>query len=104
MYLSFRICQKCHQPESVQWYDVMYDNDVNISYITTATTVNFERNTKYEIIILFFITYYICADVNECNNFNGGCQHKCINEIGSYKCECPTGFNLRADGLSCESM
>ena len=34
---------------------------------------------------------------------NGGCEYKCVNEIGSYQCECLPGFRLRSDGLSCES-
>lgn len=33
-------------------------------------------------------------DVDECANANGGCQHKCVNEIGSFKCECFAGFEL----------
>ena len=43
------------------------------------------------------------ADINECSVSNGGCEYKCVNEIGSYRCECLPGFRLRSDGLSCES-
>ena len=39
-----------------------------------------------------FIT---CADVNECAISNGGCEHKCINKIGSYECSCNKGFILK---------
>ncbi|XP_044000115.1 growth arrest-specific protein 6 [Gambusia affinis] len=33
-------------------------------------------------------------DVNECTRSNGGCEHKCNNTIGSYRCSCHDGFML----------
>ena len=35
-------------------------------------------------------------DCNECENGNGGCEHRCINTIGSYSCWCYPGFKRRA--------
>ncbi|DBB12286.1 TPA: hypothetical protein ACH3X3_006385 [Trebouxia sp. C0006] len=35
-----------------------------------------------------------CADINECLEGTAGCDHTCINELGSYHCECDEGFNL----------
>ncbi|KAA6422834.1 MAG: vacuolar-sorting receptor 1-like isoform 1, partial [Trebouxia sp. A1-2] len=35
-----------------------------------------------------------CSDINECLEGTAGCDHTCINEIGSYHCECDEGFNL----------
>lgn len=35
-----------------------------------------------------------CADVNECNTNNGGCDQKCINNPGDYSCSCNVGFDL----------
>ncbi|KAL5247548.1 hypothetical protein ACHWQZ_G019433 [Mnemiopsis leidyi] len=31
-------------------------------------------------------------DIDECGNANGGCQQRCVNELGSYRCECFDGF------------
>ena len=33
-----------------------------------------------------------CPDIDECANANGGCQQQCINEEGSFRCECFDGF------------
>ncbi|VEL33461.1 unnamed protein product, partial [Protopolystoma xenopodis] len=34
------------------------------------------------------------TDRDECVEHNGGCQHKCVNAIGSYHCECNPGYEL----------
>ncbi|XP_038060664.1 bone morphogenetic protein 1 homolog isoform X1 [Patiria miniata] len=39
---------------------------------------------------------------DECSKNNGGCEQICVNTIGSYRCECEPGFELKADGESCE--
>ncbi|KAI8747854.1 multiple epidermal growth factor-like domains protein 6, partial [Biomphalaria pfeifferi] len=39
--------------------------------------------------------------VNECAINNGGCEKECINVHGSYKCACPSGFELASDARSC---
>nr|XP_023028592.1 collagen and calcium-binding EGF domain-containing protein 1-like [Leptinotarsa decemlineata] len=44
----------------------------------------------------------VCEDINECLNGNGGCQHKCINEVGSFRCECNSDYKLRQDNKTCE--
>ncbi|XP_056018220.1 low-density lipoprotein receptor-related protein 4-like isoform X2 [Ostrea edulis] len=33
-----------------------------------------------------------CEDVNECDQWPPGCSQKCVNEKGSYKCECMSGY------------
>uniref|UniRef100_A0A182Y3Y1 Notch n=1 Tax=Anopheles stephensi TaxID=30069 RepID=A0A182Y3Y1_ANOST len=35
-----------------------------------------------------------CLDVNECAKDNGGCNQKCVNSPGSYKCACNFGYEL----------
>nr|XP_009935964.1 PREDICTED: multiple epidermal growth factor-like domains protein 6 [Opisthocomus hoazin] len=39
--------------------------------------------------------------VDECQVHNGGCQHRCVNTLGSYYCECKPGFRLHTDGRTC---
>lgn len=33
-----------------------------------------------------------CEDINECEQWPPVCSQKCINEKGSYKCECISGY------------
>ncbi|XP_036324703.1 dorsal-ventral patterning protein tolloid [Rhagoletis pomonella] len=41
-------------------------------------------------------------EYDECKFSNHGCQHECINTLGSYQCACFAGYELQADGRSCE--
>ena len=43
-------------------------------------------------------------DINECQNNNGGCDHTCNNEAGSYNCVCQHGFNLDEDLHGCTGV
>lgn len=49
------------------------------------------------------IIYYLqpLTDINECNTSNGGCNQTCVNEIGSFHCECDSGYTLDSDGFGC---
>ena len=42
-----------------------------------------------------------CSDIDECDSNNGGCDHRCVNEPGSSRCECRTGFDLASNGTTC---
>ncbi|KAL8168682.1 UNVERIFIED_CONTAM: Nidogen-2, partial [Gekko kuhli] len=44
-----------------------------------------------------------CTDVNECAEAISRCSREsvCVNTVGSYRCECPSGFQLAADRASC---
>ena len=46
-------------------------------------------------------TSLLTADSNECLDGNGGCSHQCINTFRSYKCTCPKGMILQANGTTC---
>ncbi|XP_013067334.2 tolloid-like protein 1 isoform X2 [Biomphalaria glabrata] len=48
----------------------------------------------------FTAEYY--TDKDECSVNNGGCQHICRNNIGSFVCDCPEGFTLNDDLRSCK--
>ena len=42
------------------------------------------------------------ADVNECDSVaTNDCQHTCVNTLGSYVCQCNTGYRLNSDGRTC---
>ena len=40
-------------------------------------------------------------DINECDQNNGNCNQNCVNEVGSYHCECKSGYQLDQAGYSC---
>ncbi|OWK07742.1 hypothetical protein Celaphus_00008539 [Cervus elaphus hippelaphus] len=43
------------------------------------------------------------AKVDECSwPDHGGCEQRCVNTLGSYKCMCDPGYELAADKKACE--
>ena len=47
------------------------------------------------------IDYYHPLDINECSDNIDGCEHACINTLGSYHCVCDQGFTLGSDSHTC---
>lgn len=43
----------------------------------------------------------LSLDVDECVVNNGGCQHICVNTMGSYECRCKEGFFLSDNQHTC---
>ena len=43
---------------------------------------------------LFGSLYIIIVDINECDTENGGCNHNCTNNAGSFVCSCQSGYQL----------
>ncbi|XP_032993534.1 epidermal growth factor-like protein 7 isoform X2 [Lacerta agilis] len=43
-------------------------------------------------------------DVDECAGGRHGCSHTCHNVVGSYHCTCQQGYELGADGRTCEAL
>ena len=51
-----------------------------------------------------FMTHIICffKDENECRTKPGICENgRCVNTIGSYRCECNEGFQSSSSGTEC---
>lgn len=46
--------------------------------------------------------YNLFSDNNECFRGRGGCQHQCINTLGSFECKCNAGYSLDPDGKKCQ--
>ena len=44
--------------------------------------------------------FYV-LDHDECNTTTHGCQHKCVNDHGSYACSCSNGYQLNSDKKTC---
>ncbi|XP_029024761.1 bone morphogenetic protein 1-like isoform X5 [Betta splendens] len=43
-------------------------------------------------------------ETDECSGpDNGGCEQRCVNTLGSYRCACEPGYELTADRHSCEA-
>eukprot|EP00118_Oscarella_pearsei_P011047 m.71118 g.71118 ORF g.71118 m.71118 type:complete len:1682 (+) comp35728_c0_seq1:100-5145(+) len=42
-----------------------------------------------------------CIDINECTDGSSTCQHKCINKLYSYECDCNEGYTLDENGTTC---
>ena len=43
----------------------------------------------------------VLSDVNECTLNTDGCQQRCVNTPGSFRCECNSGYSLNSDGRTC---
>ncbi|KFW88272.1 Vitamin K-dependent protein S, partial [Manacus vitellinus] len=40
-------------------------------------------------------------DINECEDFNGGCSQRCSNLPGSYRCLCEDGYFMHSNKRDC---
>ena len=45
-----------------------------------------------------------CYDYDECENGTHQCNQTCINEEGSYSCQCVTGYQLHSDNRGCNDI
>ncbi|XP_064613092.1 uncharacterized protein LOC135476878 [Liolophura sinensis] len=45
-----------------------------------------------------------CPDIIECNSGNGGCEHQCVNTVGSFRCQCNSGYGLLSNQRNCKPV
>ena len=47
-----------------------------------------------DVTMTIYFTGGVCTDIDECAYGYGGCQMRCENMFGSFKCLCSAGFTL----------
>ena len=55
-------------------------------------------------IAMYVIFCWFYLDIDECKFNNGGCEHNCTNNNGSFFCTCLVGYKFKKDNLSCAGM
>ena len=65
---------------------------------------NFEFRNIFVLVNLIYIKRVISnciLDIDECAAGNGGCDHTCTNQPGTFLCSCNAGYTLDGNGKSC---
>ncbi|ETE59504.1 Bone morphogenetic protein 1, partial [Ophiophagus hannah] len=66
------------------------------SHQVLAYSIGQKKKKKREIDENF--TAFVIPEVDECSRpNNGGCEQRCVNTLGSYKCACEPGYELAPD-------
>lgn len=73
-------------------------------FIVTSNGFMIQYRQRMHIIDIFLNnhkkTWYLFKELNICKTKHD-CEHRCINEQKSYRCECNEGFVLSSNGKSC---
>lgn len=56
------------------------------------------KNLKSQFYNNFYLYLSVYLDINECDTDNGGCESICINQPGSFKCDCEKGLQIDTIG------
>ena len=76
----------------------MFTNRKDSNYITIIVAC-------CPLLLPSLIIVVVHADVNECLNTTlNNCQQVCHNTVGSYTCDCMTGYTLNSNGLTCSGI
>ncbi|OXB70146.1 UNVERIFIED_CONTAM: hypothetical protein H355_013954 [Colinus virginianus] len=84
------------------------DQNRNFVMLETSQTLNSKLKRKdlisetssSSVCSPILVVYFL--DKDECSKDNGGCQHECINTVGSYVCQCRNGFVLHENKHDCK--
>ena len=72
------------------------DNDVTL---VSVCDCNYDKLQRFQRQTL----EHVCViDIDECADVTHGCQQICKNSIGNFSCNCRRGFELNADGKTCD--
>lgn len=55
----------------------------------------------FSLLLLFSL---LLIDTNECSLGTDNCQQLCINNVGSYSCDCNSGCELNSNGINCTGI
>lgn len=56
----------------------------------------------YSVMRVLFIFVHYLSDIDECANVDT-CSQICINQIGSYKCQCEEGYQVDPATKACKA-
>lgn len=105
----FLYCPKDEYSIKNTWAELLQISSNNQQYITQVLLFNHNIINFFAIYASCFVTkivgYKLAAfyfsDTDECLFNNGGCQHICVNTVGSYECRCNDGFFLSDNQHTC---
>lgn len=83
-------------------YIIYFSGKRNVHVLEMLSLLN--RYTQLWRIFLYEEVHgqFYILDVNECLESPGICSNgQCINTDGSFRCECPMGYNLDYTGVRC---
>jgi hypothetical protein len=55
---------------------------------------------------IYVFYFRSCQDIDECEQFKDHnlCVGICVNQAGSYTCQCPEGYRIGTDGRTCQGI
>ena len=62
----------------------------------------FDLHKPRTVLIQYFAGLH--TDIDECESFQHSCEQTCINQPGSYMCNCSLGFTLSSNGHGCQGI
>ena len=83
-----------------------FDSHLTQKYIIMAMLFMNKQDDHFKTFTITYMIHYITvfllsSDINECNITTNPCEQYCINNNGSFVCECNDGYTLDVDGFTC---